>query len=95
MKTSAINFSKKSGKLINETRKQNFLKSRSIKNLLLTGLMVATTVIANAQSIEEQATKVGNDAFATAMIRNVFIILGVVLFFALSGSKKSNNDKKV
>ena len=94
MKTSAINFSTKTGKMINETRKHDFSESKSFKNFLLTVLMLATTVIANAQSIEDQATKAGNDAFATAMIRNVFIIIGIVVFFAWSGSKKSKDDKK-
>jgi len=95
MKTSAINLNTKTGKFINEPRKRNLLKARFMKSFLLTVLMLVTTMIANAQSIEEQATKVGNDTFATAMVRNVFIGIGIVLFLALSGSKKSNNDKKV
>ena len=65
-----------------------------MKNLLLTLVMVSTSFISNAQSIQDQAERAGNDAFATAMVRNVFIIIGIVLFFALSGSKKSKDDNK-
>ena len=65
-----------------------------MKNLLLTVVMLTITVITHAQSIQSQAEKTGNEAFANAMIRNVFIIIGVVLFFAISGSKKRNNEPK-
>lgn len=66
-----------------------------MKNLLFTVLMLTTTIIANAQSIQDQATRAGNAAFTDAMIRNVFIIIGVVLLFALSGSKKNKDDSKI
>jgi hypothetical protein len=65
-----------------------------MNKLLMTGLTIMMTVIANAQSIEEQATKAGKDAFANAMIRNVLIIacVSVVYFLFKSSSKKT--DKK-
>ena len=65
-----------------------------MNKLLLTCLTIMMTVNANAQSIEEQASKAGNDAFANAMIRNGSIIVGVavVYFLFLSSSKKT--DKK-
>ena len=62
-----------------------------MKNLFLTLVMVASSLIVNAQSIQSQAERAGNDAFASAMVRNVFIILGIVIFFALTGSKKSKD----
>ena len=63
------------------------------KNLLI-GLTVMMTLIANAQSIEEQALKAGNDAFANAMIRNVLIIVGVAVVYYLFKSSSKKTDKK-
>ena len=65
-----------------------------MKKILLTGLTIMLTVIANAQSIEEQASKAGNDAFANAMIRNVLIIAGVAVVYYLFKSSSKKNDKK-
>lgn len=66
-----------------------------MKNLLLTVLFLMAAIVANAQSIQAQAEAVGNEAFASAMIRNIFIGIGIVAFLALSGSKKSKDEKKV
>lgn len=60
----------------------------------MTGLTIMMTVFANAQSIEEQATKAGNDAFANAMIRNVLIIVGVAVVYFLFKSSSKKTDKK-
>ena len=95
MKTTGANFSKATDKNINEPINHNLLKTKTMKNLLLTVLLLTTTIAANAQSIQSQAEKAGNEAFAGAMIRNVFIGIGIVLFIALSRSKKSKDDKKV
>lgn len=65
-----------------------------MKKILLTGLTIMLSVIANAQSIEEQASKAGNDAFANAMIRNVLIIAGVAVVYYLFKSSSKKNDKK-
>ncbi|MFA5433067.1 MAG: hypothetical protein WC319_09410 [Candidatus Paceibacterota bacterium] len=65
-----------------------------MNKILLTGLTIMMTVIANAQSIEERATKAGNDAFANAMIRNVLIIAGVAVVYYLFKSSSKKNDKK-
>lgn len=65
-----------------------------MNKFLLTGLTTLLTIIANAQSIEEQATKAGNDAFANAMIRNVLIIVGVAVVYFLFKSFSKKNDKK-
>ena len=93
MKTT-INFNSKARKFSNKSFIHNLLKTKSMKNLLLTVVMLTITLITHAQSIQSQAEKAGNEAFANAMIRNVFIIMGVVLFFAISGSKKRNNEPK-
>ena len=65
-----------------------------MNKFLLTGLTTLLTIIANAQSIEEQATKAGNDSFANAMIRNVLIIVGVAVVYFLFKSSSKKNDKK-
>lgn len=65
-----------------------------MNKILLSGLTVMMTVIVNAQSIEEQATKAGNDAFANAMIRNVLIIAGVAVVYFLFKSSSMKTDKK-
>lgn len=68
---------------------------KTMNKLLMTGLTIMTTLIANAQSIEEQATKAGNEAFANAMIRNVLIIVGVAVvyfLFKLLSKKTDKND---
>jgi len=53
------------------------------------------TIIINAQSIGQQAEKVGNEAFAGAMIRNIMIIAGVFLvsFMFRSGKKNKENQR--
>ena len=53
------------------------------------------TVIVNAQSIEEQATKAGNDAFTNTMIRNVLIIAGVAVVFSCLNHHQRKPTKKV
>lgn len=65
-----------------------------MNKILLSYLTITMTVIANAQSIEEQAAKVGNDAFANAMIRNVLIVVGVVVVYFLFKSSSKKTDKK-
>lgn len=65
-----------------------------MNKILMTGLTIMMTVITNAQSIEEQATKAGNDAFANAMIRNVLIIVGVAVVYFLFKSSSKKTDKK-
>jgi heme/copper-type cytochrome/quinol oxidase subunit 2 len=65
-----------------------------MNKFLMTGLTIMMTVIANAQSIEEQATKAGNDAYANAMIRNVLIIVGVAVVYFLFKSSSKKTDKK-
>ena len=65
-----------------------------MNKFFLTGLTVMMTLIANAQSIEEQATKAGNDAYANAMIRNVLIIAGVAVVYFLFKSSSKKTDKK-
>ncbi|MCX6228294.1 MAG: hypothetical protein NTV75_03815 [Bacteroidia bacterium] len=61
-----------------------------MKNLFLTLLMISFSVLVNAQSIQSQAEKAGNAAFANAMIRNVFIAIGVIVFLFVIGSKKKS-----
>jgi hypothetical protein len=65
-----------------------------MKKFFLTGLTVMINLIANAQSIEEQATKAGKDAFANAMIRNILIIVGVAVVYFLFQSSSKKTDKK-
>ena len=49
-------------------------------NLLITNIAIfGQTSI----SIEEQATKAGKDAFTSAMIRNLLIGVGFIIFYAL------------
>lgn len=95
MKTTGTNLSKTNGKNINVPINHNLLKTKIMKNLLLTVLLLTTTIVANAQSIQAQAERAGNEAFAGAMVRNVFIVIGIVFFMSLFGSKKSKDDKKV
>jgi hypothetical protein len=66
-----------------------------MKNLLLTVAFLTISIVASAQSIQAQAEAAGNEAFAAAMIRNIFIGIGIVAFLALSGSKKSKDEKKI
>lgn len=61
----------------------------------MTCLTIMMTVIANAQSIEEQAAKAGNEAFANAMIRNILIIAGVAVVYFLFKSSSKKTDKKI
>ena len=65
-----------------------------MSKFLITSLTVIITTIANAQSIEGQATKAGNDAFAIAMIRNILIIIGVSVVYFLFKSSSKKTDKK-
>jgi VIT1/CCC1 family predicted Fe2+/Mn2+ transporter len=64
-----------------------------MNKFFLTGLTVMMTAIVNAQSINEQATKAGNDAFANAMIRNVLIVVGVAVVYYLFKSSSKKTDK--
>lgn len=52
-----------------------------MKNLFLILWLIFCSLLANAQSIQSQAEKAGNDAFTNAMIHNVFIGIGVVVIF--------------
>ena len=63
------------------------------KKLFFTAILLMATIMVNAQSIEQQAEKVGNEAFASAMIRNILIVAGVVLasFLFKSSSRKNEN----
>lgn len=65
-----------------------------MRKFILTGLTTLITLIANAQSIEDLATKAGNDAYASAMIRNVLIIAGVAVVYLLFNSSSKKIDKK-
>jgi hypothetical protein len=65
-----------------------------MSKFLITSLTVIITTIANAQSIEDQATKAGNDAFAIAMIRNILIFIGVSVVYFLFKSSSKKTDKK-
>ena len=64
-----------------------------MNKFILTSLTILTTLSSNAQSIEEQATKAGNDAFANAMIRNILIIAGFAVVYFLFKSSSKKNDK--
>ncbi|MDO9511228.1 MAG: hypothetical protein Q7J34_05685 [Bacteroidales bacterium] len=64
-----------------------------MNKFFLTGLTIMMTAIVNAQSINEQATKAGNDAFANAMIRNVLIVVGVAVVYYLFKSSSKKTDK--
>lgn len=63
------------------------------KKILFTATFLMVTMMVNAQSIEEQAEKAGNEAFGGAMIRNIFIVAGVILasFLFKSSSRKNEN----
>ena len=52
------------------------------------------TIMVNAQSIEDQAEKAGNEAFASAMIRNILIVAGVFLAIFLFRSSKKNKENQ-
>lgn len=65
-----------------------------MKNLFLTVIISATSLITNAQSVEDQAHKAGANAFANAMIRNVLIIVGIaVVFYLYKSFSKKNKDE--
>ncbi len=65
-----------------------------MSKFLFTSLTVIITIIANAQSIEEQATNHGNEAFAYAMIRNILIIIGIAVVSFLFNFSSKKTDKK-
>jgi hypothetical protein len=64
------------------------------KKLLFSATFLMATIIVNAQSIEKQAEKVGNEAFASAMIRNILIVAGVILVTFLFKSSSRKNENK-
>ena len=64
-----------------------------MNKFFLTGLTFMMTAIVNAQSINEQATKAGNDVFANAMIRNVLIVVGIAVVYYLFKSSSKKTDK--
>lgn len=65
-----------------------------MNKFILTAITATMTLIANAQSIEEQATKAGNEVFSNAMIRNVLIIVGLAVVYFLFKSSSKKTDKK-
>ena len=69
---------------------ENTLKTIIMKNLFLILCLIYCSMLANAQSIQSQAEKAGNDAFTNAMIHNVFIGIGVVVIFYVISSKKKS-----
>ena len=64
------------------------------KKLFFTAILLMATIMVNAQSIAQQAEKVGNEAFAGAMIRNIMIIAGVFLISFLFRSVKNNKENQ-
>gem|GEM_PF-1018623 len=74
--------------------KPNIQLSYCCKKLLITATLLMATIMVNAQSIEEQAEKVGNEAFAGAMFRNIFIVAGIILVSFLFKSSSSKNENK-
>lgn len=74
--------------------KPNRQFSYCYKKLLFTVAFLIVTIMVNAQSIEEQAEKVGNEAFASAMIRNILIVAGVILVTFLFKSSSRKNENK-
>ena len=89
-----INGTKGRNPKVDHCKQHNCQFSNYLKKLFFTVAMLAATVMVHAQSIEEQAEKAGNEAFANAMVRNVMIIIGVVIFFALSKSGKKDKENQ-
>jgi hypothetical protein len=63
-----------------------------MKKLLTTMVMLTTTLMVFAQSIEEQAEKAGNEAFAGAMIRNILLMVGGTIIYTLIKSGKTKKE---
>ena len=72
----------------------NLQLSYYYKKLLFTATFLMGTIMVNAQSIEEQAEKAGNEAFGGAMIRNILIVAGFILGSFLFKSASSKNENK-
>jgi heme/copper-type cytochrome/quinol oxidase subunit 2 len=66
-----------------------------MKKLLTTMVMLTTTLMVFAQSIEEQAEKAGNEAFAGAMIRNILLMVGgIVIYSVIKSGKNKKEDQQ-
>lgn len=89
-----INGTKNRNPKVDHCKQHNCRFSNYLKKLFFTVAMLAATVMVHAQSIEEQAEKVGNETFAIAMIRNVMIIIGVIVISSLFKSRKKNNENQ-
>lgn len=89
-----INETKGRNPKIDHCKQCNCQFSNYLKRLFFTVAMLTATVMVHAQSIEEQAEKAGNEAFASAMVRNVMIIIGVVIFFSLFKSGKKDKENQ-
>jgi ABC-type spermidine/putrescine transport system permease subunit I len=63
-----------------------------MKKLLTTIVMLTTTLMVFAQTIEEQAEKAGNEAFAGAMIRNILLIVGGIVIYSVIKSGKTKKE---
>ena len=63
-----------------------------MKKLLSTLVMLTTTLMVFAQSIEEQAEKAGNEAFAGAMIRNILLMVGGIVIYSVIKSGKTKKE---
>ena len=74
--------------------KSNCQFSTCLKKVLFTAAFIMVAIMVNAQSIQQQAEKAGNEAFAGAMVRNIMIIAGVFLvsFMFRSGKKNKENQ---
>lgn len=68
--------------------------SACLKKVLFIAVFMMVTIITNAQSLERQADKVGNEAFSGAMIRNIMIIAGVFLVSFIFSSGKKNKENQ-
>lgn len=89
-----INGTKDQNPKVDLCKQRNCQFSNYLKKLFFTVAMLAATAMVHAQSIEEQAEKAGNEAFAGAMVRNVMIIIGVVIFFSLFKSGKKDKENQ-
>lgn len=63
-----------------------------MKKLLTTIVLLTTTLMVFAQSIEEQAEKAGNEAFAGAMIRNILLMVGGIVIYSVIKSGKTKKE---
>jgi hypothetical protein len=70
----------------------NLKIEKAMKKLLTTIVMLTTTLMVFAQTIEEQAEKAGNEAFAGAMIRNILLIVGGIVIYSVIKSGKTKKE---